>query len=76
MRYPEFLARGLELSPLTLPLRADVIGHADRAFGSLPGLFDDSLPDGWGLLLMDPTTVAGEGARPDVNELANDVTRD
>ena len=27
--------------------------HQDRAFGPLPGLFDDSLPDGWGLLLMD-----------------------
>ena len=24
-----------------------------RAFGPLPGLIDDSLPDGWGLLLMD-----------------------
>ncbi|MEK7745631.1 MAG: type II toxin-antitoxin system HipA family toxin, partial [Elusimicrobiota bacterium] len=27
--------------------------HADHGFGPLPGLFDDSLPDGWGLLLMD-----------------------
>jgi serine/threonine-protein kinase HipA len=27
--------------------------HSDRDFGPLPGLFDDSLPDGWGLLLMD-----------------------
>jgi serine/threonine-protein kinase HipA len=29
------------------------VEHTDREFGPLPGLFDDSLPDGWGLLLMD-----------------------
>src|SRR5207237_1238451 len=27
--------------------------YVNRSFGPLPGLFDDSLPDGWGLLLMD-----------------------
>lgn len=50
---PGFLGRRLELSPLKLPLRPGVVEHVDRAFGPLPGLFDDSLPDGWGLLLMD-----------------------
>ncbi|HET6250325.1 MAG TPA: type II toxin-antitoxin system HipA family toxin [Tepidisphaeraceae bacterium] len=48
-----FLVRALSLSPFKLPLRQGLIEHADRAFGQLPGLFDDSLPDGWGLLLMD-----------------------
>jgi len=49
----DWLARGIELSPFTLPARHGLIEHTDREFGPLPGLFDDSLPDGWGLLLMD-----------------------
>ncbi len=48
-----WLGRGLNLSPVRLPLREGLHEHRDRAFGPLPGLFDDSLPDGWGLLLMD-----------------------
>jgi serine/threonine-protein kinase HipA len=50
---PGFMERDLELSPFNLPVRPGLIEHVDRAFGPLPGLFDDSLPDGWGLLLMD-----------------------
>ena len=50
---PDFLRRGLQLSPFKWPLRPGLIEHHDRSFGPLPGLFDDSLPDGWGLLLMD-----------------------
>ena len=50
---PAFLESGLELSPFKLPLRPGLIEHTDFRFGPLPGLFDDSLPDGWGLLLMD-----------------------
>lgn len=49
----EFVEGGLQLSPFKLPLRPGLIEHADLRFGPLPGLFDDSLPDGWGLLLMD-----------------------
>jgi serine/threonine-protein kinase HipA len=48
-----FLQTGLELSPFKLPARPGLIEHTDRTFGPLPGVFDDSLPDGWGLLLMD-----------------------
>lgn len=50
---PEFLETGLNLSPLRLPFQAGLFEHTDYDFGPLPGLFDDSLPDGWGLLLMD-----------------------
>jgi serine/threonine-protein kinase HipA len=50
---PDMLERGLWLSPLKLPLEGGLHEHTDREFGPLPGLFDDSLPDGWGLLLMD-----------------------
>jgi len=50
---PRFLETGLELSPVKMPARPGLIEHDDPGFGPLPGLFDDSLPDGWGLLLMD-----------------------
>ncbi|HUU02972.1 MAG TPA: type II toxin-antitoxin system HipA family toxin [Myxococcota bacterium] len=48
-----FLASGWSLSPFRLPFREGLYEHKDLSFGPLPGLFDDSLPDGWGLLLMD-----------------------
>lgn len=57
---PEFLKTGLNLSPFRLPFTPDLFEHTDHAFGPLPGLFDDSLPDGWGLLLMD-RYLAGRG---------------
>jgi hypothetical protein len=34
-------------------LQPGLIEHRDSACGPIFGLFDDSLPDGWGLLLMD-----------------------
>ncbi|MBT3215169.1 MAG: type II toxin-antitoxin system HipA family toxin [Deltaproteobacteria bacterium] len=48
-----WLNSGIELSPFKLPLKEGLFEHKDLSFGPLPGLFDDSLPDGWGLLLMD-----------------------
>ena len=48
-----FVASGLELSPFKLGARRGVMEHTDRSFGPLFGVFDDSLPDGWGLVLMD-----------------------
>lgn len=48
-----FLDNGIELSPFKLPAQLGLIEHTDHGFGPLPGVFDDSLPDGWGLLLMD-----------------------
>ncbi|HET6428892.1 MAG TPA: type II toxin-antitoxin system HipA family toxin [Phycisphaerae bacterium] len=50
---PDYLATGLNLSPFRLPFEPGLFEHQDHRFGPLPGLFDDSLPDGWGLLLMD-----------------------
>jgi len=50
---PGFLRRGLQLSPIHLPLRPGVHEGPPEPFGGLPGVFSDSLPDGWGLLLMD-----------------------
>jgi serine/threonine-protein kinase HipA len=48
-----FIKRNLELSPFKLPLKAGVIESNDRTFEGLFGVFNDSLPDGWGRLLLD-----------------------
>jgi len=50
---PEFIKTGLELSPFYLPNKPNVFIERERVFGGLYGVFNDSLPDGWGLLLMD-----------------------
>ncbi len=50
---PAFLRHPLWLSPFKLPPKPGLCEHTDRAFGPIFGLFEDSLPDGWGLLLMD-----------------------
>lgn len=47
------LTQGLELSPLRLKLRAETYAGFPDFQLRLPGLVADSLPDGWGLLLMD-----------------------
>jgi len=52
---PQALERGLQLSPLRLPLRAQAYpdGRADYVqLHDVPGLIYDSLPDGWGYRLM------------------------
>ena len=41
------------LSPYNLSLTTELNEHKDLDFGPIFGLFDDSLPDGWGLMLMD-----------------------
>lgn len=49
----EFLKTKLELSPFKLPLRSGVIACEDNVFEGLFGIFNDSLPDGWGRILLD-----------------------
>ncbi len=49
----QWLTRGIELSPIKLPLRGGVFVGEPQLFDGLPGVFDDSLPDGWGRLLID-----------------------
>lgn len=50
---PDFLKSGIELSPFKLPLKTGVFEEKSRVFDGLFGLFNDSLPDGWGCLLLD-----------------------
>lgn len=51
--HPEALAQGLELSPRYLKLSNIAYGDFPHHLDRLPGLISDSLPDGWGMLLMD-----------------------
>lgn len=48
-----FIQKGIEISPLRLPLQKGVIALPLRPFEGLAGVFSDSLPDGWGRLLLD-----------------------
>jgi serine/threonine-protein kinase HipA len=48
-----FLQAPLPISPFKLPVRPGVAEHGERGFAEVFGVFNDSLPDGWGLLLMD-----------------------
>ncbi len=50
---PDFLDAGLEISPFKLPLRSGVQTFDPLSCEGLPGVFNDSLPDGWGRLLLD-----------------------
>ncbi len=50
---PEFIDSGIEISPFKLPLGPEVREDPRRTFDGLFGVFNDSLPDGWGLLLLD-----------------------
>lgn len=60
----EFAARGPDVSPLKLPRRTGVIALREPAFEHLPGVFADSLPDGWGRLLLD-RLARRRGLRPE-----------
>ncbi len=48
----DFIKTGLELSPFKLALKSGVIELNDRSFEGLFGIFNDSLLDGWGRLLL------------------------
>ena len=49
----EWLASGFSISPFSLPLEKRVFIPEWEPFGGLHGVFNDSLPDGWGRLLVD-----------------------
>ena len=49
----EWLNSGFSISPFELPLRSGVFIAKPRPFEGGFGVFDDCLPDGWGLLILD-----------------------
>ncbi|MEN8157636.1 MAG: type II toxin-antitoxin system HipA family toxin [Bacteroidota bacterium] len=50
-----FLKRGLNISPIILPFNDEIANAGNDPFDGLYGVFNDSLPDGWGRLLLDRT---------------------
>lgn len=49
----EWIDSGFPISPISLPLNKEVFYPKNDNFDGLFGVFDDSLPDGWGRLLTD-----------------------
>jgi len=53
--YTDFIKTRLEISPFHLPLNDSIYTAPSKPFEGLFGVFSDSLPDGWGRLLLDRT---------------------
>jgi len=66
-----WLAEGFSISPLSLPLESRVFIPTYTPFEGLWGVFNDSLPDGWGRLLLD-RLLRRQGLDP---ELISPLTR-
>ncbi len=64
-----FLASGIDISPIKLPLRSGVQIADTAIFDGLFGIFNDSLPDGWGRLLLDRTVEKHGINRRELNPL-------
>ena len=48
-----YLLSGVSISPFNLPLKSEVFIAKRTPFNGGFGVFDDSLPDGWGNLILD-----------------------
>jgi len=48
----EWLQNGFSISPFSLPLKPEPFFAKKNTFSGLFGVFDDSLPEGWGTLLL------------------------
>ncbi len=51
--HDSFIEQNLNISPFHLPLKSEVFSFDYNLFEGLGGVFNDSLPDGWGRLLFD-----------------------
>jgi len=56
----EFLDRKLEISPIKLKNTTEIIACPKDPFEGLFGVFNDSIPDGWGRLLLDRKLIEKE----------------
>jgi hypothetical protein len=50
---PDWIQTGFSISPFYLPLKSGLLMAKQDPFRGNFGVFDDSLPDGWGNLLLD-----------------------
>jgi serine/threonine-protein kinase HipA len=48
-----FVKKGLNISPVKIPFKDNIVSAEYEPFEGLFGVFNDSLPDGWGRLLLD-----------------------
>ncbi|MDZ4668709.1 MAG: type II toxin-antitoxin system HipA family toxin [bacterium] len=60
--FPSFIERGIQISPFKLKLGAEIRQADALPFDGLFGVFADSMPDGWGRLLLD-RALAEKGIR-------------
>ena len=60
----DWLQSGFSISPFYLPLKSGLIMAKRDPFAGNFGVFDDSLPDGWGNLLLD-RYLQEKGINPD-----------
>ncbi len=51
--FNDFIEMGLSISPFKIKLNSSIQMVDNQLFDGLFGVFDDSLPDGWGRLLLD-----------------------
>lgn len=49
----KYLKKGFNLSPFRLPFNGEISSVGREPFDGLFGVFNDSLPDGWGRLILD-----------------------
>ncbi|MBA0882584.1 type II toxin-antitoxin system HipA family toxin [Flavobacterium undicola] len=50
---PDFISSGLEISPFKMRLSNEILTPKETYLEGLFGVFSDSIPDGWGRLLLD-----------------------
>ena len=55
---PDFIESGIEISPFKMSLSNKIMTADVDFFDGLFGVFNDSLPDGWGRMLLDRTLLA------------------
>lgn len=61
--HDSFLHLNYDISPFNLPKKSGVQAFDPSLFEGLPGVFNDSLPDGWGRLLLD-RSLRSHGVNP------------
>lgn len=60
----EWIKKGFSISPFSLPLSNQIFINSKMNFDGLYGVFNDSLPDGWGELLVKKMLIK-KGINPD-----------
>lgn len=67
----KWLSEGFSISPISLPLSDKIFFSSLEPFNGMFGVFDDCLPDGWGMLITD-RLLKSKGIDP---QSINNITR-